>query len=121
MIDKVLSQFTPEKVEEEVNVEKKFRYGIIGTGWIAEAHADALNLMDDVEVVALADLVPGKAETFAKNMGWDVSKIHFYTSCSALFSFIQEILLVIYTVCFLYENANKITRKKRNIIIVTIL
>lgn len=80
MIDKVLSQFTPEKVEEEVKVDKKFRYGIIGTGWIAGAQANALNMMDDVEVVALADIVPGKAETFAKNMGWDVSKIHFYTS-----------------------------------------
>ena len=80
MSDKVLNQFTPDVVEEEVKAAKKFRYGIIGTGWIAEAHAATLKLMDDVELVAMADLIPGKAETFAKRWGFDAEKIHFYPS-----------------------------------------
>ena len=80
MSDKVLSQFTPEKAEKKVKATKKFRYGIIGTGWIAEAHVESIKLMDDVEIVAMADLVPGKAEAFAKKLGLDAAKIHYYPS-----------------------------------------
>ena len=43
--------------------------GIIGTGWIAEAHVVGYKKMADVEIVAAADLVPGKAEKFCKNNG----------------------------------------------------
>lgn len=73
MSDSVLSQFTPP-VEEEPAVEpgktmKKIKYGIIGTGWIAEAHVESLKKMPDVEIVAGADYVPGKAEKFFKKYG----------------------------------------------------
>lgn len=51
---------------EVVDTSKKVKIAIIGTGWIAESHANALKKMEDVEIVALADLVPGKAEAFAK-------------------------------------------------------
>ena len=47
----------------------KLRVGIIGCGWIAEAHLKEYLNMPDVEVVAFADLVPGKAEAFAKKNG----------------------------------------------------
>ena len=41
MSDAVLNQFT-QTVEEEKKVsDKKFRIGIIGTGWIAEAHIES--------------------------------------------------------------------------------
>jgi len=80
MSDEVLSQFTQKKEEEAVKVDKKFRYGIIGTGWIAEAHAASLKDMPDVEVVAMADLIPGKAEKFCDRWGYDKSKINFYPS-----------------------------------------
>ena len=80
MSDKVLNQFTPDVVKEEVKAAKKYRYGIIGTGWIAEAHAASLKEMDDVEIVAMADLIPGKAEAFAKRWGLDYENIHYYPS-----------------------------------------
>ena len=49
--------------------EKKLKVGIIGTGWIADAHVQAYMKMPDVEIVAGADLVPGKAEAFFKKHG----------------------------------------------------
>jgi len=48
------------------NVKK---IGIIGSGGIAAAHARAYLQMDDIEVVAVADVVPGKAEQFIQNLG----------------------------------------------------
>lgn len=46
----------------------KLKIGIIGSGGIAAAHAGAYKKMDDVEVVAVADVIPGKAAEFiAKN------------------------------------------------------
>ena len=55
----------------EVNVDtsKKLRVGIIGTGWIADAHMASYKKMPDVEIVAGADLIPGKAEAFFKKHG----------------------------------------------------
>ena len=44
--------------------EKKLRVGIIGTGGIAEFHMKSYLKMPDVEVVAGADLVEGKAKAF---------------------------------------------------------
>ncbi len=68
--DAVLSQF---KQAEEVAVVsgegKKLKVGIIGTGWIAESHIDSYKRMPDVEIVAAADLIPGKAEKFCKKFG----------------------------------------------------
>jgi Predicted dehydrogenases and related proteins len=66
MSDQVLSNFTPT-VKEERTYGKKLRIGIIGTGWIAEAHAESYSHMPDAEIVALADLIPGKAEAFKKH------------------------------------------------------
>ena len=48
---------------------RKLKIGIIGTGWIADAHMESYLHMPDVEVVAGADLVPGKAEAFFKKHG----------------------------------------------------
>jgi predicted dehydrogenase len=70
MSDAVLNQFTPPTEDaSEVFSGKKMRYGIIGTGWIAEAHVESLKLMPDVEIVAAADLIPGKAEKFMEKYG----------------------------------------------------
>lgn len=43
---------------------KKLRIGIIGTGGIAHAHMMGYTKFDDVEIVAGADIVPGKARAF---------------------------------------------------------
>jgi predicted dehydrogenase len=48
----------------------KLRIGIIGTGGIAHAYANAYKNFDDVEVVAGADIVPGKARKFLDRFGW---------------------------------------------------
>lgn len=77
MADEVLNQFT-QAVEEKKTAGRKVKFGIIGTGWIAESHVRYLKQMDDVEIVAMADLIPGKAEKFAEKFG--VSGCRFYPS-----------------------------------------
>lgn len=73
---------TIHEEEKTVDCTKKVKIGIIGTGWIAEAHIKQYMQMDDVEVVAMADLIPGKAEAFAKRFG--VEGCRFYESDVAL-------------------------------------
>ena len=70
MAGNILDRFK-EAVEEikEVSTAKKVRIGIIGTGWIAEAHVQNYLKCPDVEIVAAADLIPGKAEKFCKANG----------------------------------------------------
>ncbi len=66
----VLDRFKEEIVEEKViDTSKKVRVGIIGTGWIAEVHVSNYKKRPDVEIVAAADLVPGKAKKFAEKFG----------------------------------------------------
>jgi predicted dehydrogenase len=47
----------------------KIRIGIIGSGGIARAHANAYAKMKDVEVCGVADIIPGRAEEFIAAMG----------------------------------------------------
>ncbi len=73
-----LDAFKQEHEEAKRSTEgRKTRVGIIGTGWIAEAHMDSYLKMEDVEVVALADIVPGKAAAFAEKFG---VRPHIYNS-----------------------------------------
>ncbi len=79
MSDAVLSQFKQEVAEEKVfDTNRKFKIGIIGTGWIAESHIQSYKNQPDVEIVAAADLIPGKAEKFMKKYG--VEGVRFYPS-----------------------------------------
>ena len=55
--------------KKAIDTSKKLRIGIIGTGWIAEQHIISYKKMPDVEIVAGADLIPGKAEAFFKKFG----------------------------------------------------
>ncbi len=59
-----------------VDANKKVKIGIIGTGWIAEAHIVNYLKQPDVEIVAGADLIPGKAEAFFERFG--VKGVHLY-------------------------------------------
>lgn len=68
--DAVLGQFTQGMEEKKVDATKKLRVGIIGTGWIAEAHMEQYKKFPDVEMVAMADLIPGKAQAFCEKMAW---------------------------------------------------
>ncbi|MBN1838371.1 MAG: Gfo/Idh/MocA family oxidoreductase [Spirochaetales bacterium] len=47
----------------------KVRVGIVGSGFIAELHAAALQLVQDSEIVAVASPTPGKARRFAEQRG----------------------------------------------------
>ena len=69
MADTVLSNFTPGIEAKAIDTSRILKIGIIGTGWIAEAHIESYKQMDDVDIVAAADLIPGKAEAFMKRYG----------------------------------------------------
>ncbi len=47
---------------------KTIKIGIIGSGGIAAAHVRAYKRMSDVEILAVADIVPGKAEQFINEL-----------------------------------------------------
>ncbi|MFD0961020.1 Gfo/Idh/MocA family protein [Paenibacillus chungangensis] len=48
---------------------RKIRVGIIGSGGIAAGHLRAYQAMDNVEIAAAADIVPGKARQFLDEAG----------------------------------------------------
>ena len=73
----ILNEFeTIHDEEKAIDTGKKVKIGIIGCGWIAGAHIIEYLKMEDVEVVALADLIPGKAEAFAKKYGVEGAKYY---------------------------------------------
>ncbi len=74
----ILDAYKENHETVSIDSTKKVRVGIIGTGWIAEAHVDEYKKMPDVEIIALADIVPGKAEEFAEKFG--VKGANCYTS-----------------------------------------
>ena len=75
----ILDRFKEDQTAaKEVDASRKVKVGIIGTGWIAEAHVNAYKKCPDVEIVAAADLIPGKAEAFCKANG--LENIEFYPS-----------------------------------------
>ena len=64
-----LDDFKENQEKKVIDATKKVRVGIIGTGWIAEAHIASYLRQPDVEIVAGADLVPGKAKAFFEKFG----------------------------------------------------
>ena len=76
--DAVLGQTTQAIEEKKIDASRKLRVGIIGTGWIAESHIRQYVKFPDVEVVAMADLIPGKCQKFCEKMDVDYTNIHFY-------------------------------------------
>ena len=64
-----LDAFKFDQSEEIITTDKRIRIGIIGTGGIAEAHLQKYLEMPDVEVVAGADIVEGKAKAFFEKYG----------------------------------------------------
>ncbi|MBQ1272223.1 MAG: Gfo/Idh/MocA family oxidoreductase [Clostridia bacterium] len=61
--------FDKGPVEKVIDTNKKVRIGIVGCGWIGGVHLEGYLKMKDVEVVACADLIPGKAEKFLAKYG----------------------------------------------------
>lgn len=58
-----------QDAKKAIDTSKKLKIGIIGTGWIADAHMASYLKQPDIEIVAGADLIPGKAEAFFKKHG----------------------------------------------------
>lgn len=73
-----LDAFQTNQETEVIDASKKVKIAIIGTGWIAESHIASYKKMNDVEIVALADIVPGKAEEFAKK--FEIENCRIYNS-----------------------------------------
>jgi len=71
-----------QETAKEIDTSKKIKVGIIGTGWIAEAHVKEYVRMPDVEIVAAADLIPGKAEAFFNRLG--IEGVRYYESGHAM-------------------------------------
>ena len=67
--DAILNEFKNDQTVKTVDTTKKMRIGIVGTGWIADAHIKAYLAQPDVEIVAGADLIPGKAAQFFEKHG----------------------------------------------------
>ena len=66
MAENILDRFKEVTEEAQIDASHKLRVGIIGTGWIADAHMESYLKQPDVEIVAGADLVEGKAAAFFK-------------------------------------------------------
>ena len=56
MSENILDRFKNVQAETVIDTSRKVRVGIIGCGWIAEAHVLSYLAQPDVEIVAAADL-----------------------------------------------------------------
>lgn len=72
----ILDQFKEDQEVKTIDTSKKLKIGIIGTGWIADAHIVEYKKMPDVEIVAGADLIDGKAAAFFKK--WEIEGVRCY-------------------------------------------
>ena len=80
MADKSMDGLNPVSANEsvaEIDTSKKMRIGIIGCGWIAESHMKAYLAQPDVEIVAGADLIPGKAAALMAKFGVEGAKTEY--------------------------------------------
>ena len=66
---------------------EKLRIGIIGTGGIAHAHASAYKKLKNVEIVAGADIVPGKAAAFMQE--FDLPNAKCFTSAEEMIKAVE--------------------------------
>ena len=64
-----LDDFKENQEKKVIDESKKVRIAFIGCGWIAGSHIKALLNQPDVEIVAGADLIPGKAKAFFEKYG----------------------------------------------------
>ena len=75
MAENILDKFKDAPSDDKVrDYSKKVKVGIIGTGWIADSHMKSYLKMEDVDIVAGADIVPGKAAKFFEKHGVEGAK-----------------------------------------------
>lgn len=79
----IADRFKEEQTSDTVSYQgPKLKVGIIGVGWISEAHIVSYLRCPDVQIVAAADLVPGKAEALFEKLG--VTGVRFYPNHKAM-------------------------------------
>ncbi len=71
-----LDAFKENQEVKEIDMSRKIKIGIIGAGWIAKSHAIVYKRFPDVEIVAVADIIPGKAQAFIEEMGLTSAKAY---------------------------------------------
>ena len=64
-----LDAFKSVQVEEKTGEVKLMRVGIIGCGGIANSHVSTYLKAKGVQIVALCDILPGKAKLMAEKYG----------------------------------------------------
>ncbi len=64
-----LDDFKENQEVKKIDTSRKLRIAIIGCGWIAGSHMNSYLKQPDVEIVAGADLIPGKAKAFMEKYG----------------------------------------------------
>ena len=64
-----LDDYKTNQEVKTIDASRKLRVGIIGCGWIASSHITSYLKQPDVEIVAGADLIPGKAKAFFEKYG----------------------------------------------------
>lgn len=69
----------------QANPSKRIRAAIVGVGWIARAHIESYLRCPDVDLVALAELNPGKAEALIKTLGIEDRGIRVYASAKEMY------------------------------------
>lgn len=68
--DDILNRFMEKPAgERKADTGRRLKVGIVGTGWIADAHVRSYMNMPDADIVAGADLIPGKADAFFEKCG----------------------------------------------------
>src|SRR5437764_13961043 len=53
-------------MRETSSMTKKLRFGIIGCGVIGRLHAEAITSLPDAQLVAVADIIPERAQELAE-------------------------------------------------------
>lgn len=77
MAENILNKFEQDQTAPvAIDSTKKLRVGIIGCGSIARSHCASYKRQPDAEIVALAELVDGRAEDFAKE--FELGDVHIY-------------------------------------------
>lgn len=96
---------------EQPMTEKRWRIGLLGAGYICEAHAKALNSIPDVEIVAVCDRARDKAATAARKFG--IPEI--YTSLDEMLGSAVNVVHVLLPPDLHFEASQRILESGRHV------
>ncbi len=92
---------------------EKFRFGIVGCGVIGPTHAQAIASLPDAELVAVADVVPEKAQKLA-----DKYSVKAYTDLQTMLTSEQLDIVDVCTPSGMHgEHAGQVMRAGRDVIV----